>query len=122
MSGMDNRAADTGDWEIVEAQFPGHWPAMAEQHGFVPAKVPAQLGAEVMDIRVPVRTVLYRVGTNCSLKMASSKMAIPPADCGRNSLPATVSERLERRRPDRAKSQRLDATAVDEPWRVMTFM
>lgn len=72
MSGMDNRAADTGDWEIVEAQLPAHWPAMAEQHGFVPAKVPAQLGAKVMDIRVPVRTVLYRVGTNCSLKTAAA--------------------------------------------------
>lgn len=33
-----------------------------------------------------------------------------------------MSERLKKRRPDRAKSERLDATAVDEPWRVMTFM
>jgi hypothetical protein len=72
MLGMDGKRTSAGDWEIVEAQFPGHWPAMAEQHGFAPAKVPAQLGAKVMDIRVPVRTVLYRVGTNCSLKTAAA--------------------------------------------------
>jgi hypothetical protein len=34
--------------------------------------VPAQLGAKVTDIRVPLSTVLYRVGTNCSLKTAAA--------------------------------------------------
>jgi hypothetical protein len=72
MLGMDNTCTGAGDWEIVEAQFPAHWPDIAEQHGFVPAKVPTQLGAKVTDIRVPVRTVLYRVGTNCSLKTAAA--------------------------------------------------
>jgi hypothetical protein len=69
---MDNTGGGSGDWEIVEAQLPAHWPDIAEQHGYVPAKVPAQLGAKVTDIRVPVRTVLYRVGTNCSLKTAAA--------------------------------------------------
>ena len=65
MLGMNNTGASSGEWEIVEAQFPAHWPDIAEQHGLVPAEVPAQLGAKVTDIRVPMRTVLYRVGTNC---------------------------------------------------------
>ncbi|HEX7498876.1 MAG TPA: transposase, partial [Polyangia bacterium] len=69
---MDNAGASSGEWGIVEAQFPAHWPDMAEQHGLVPAQVPAQLGAKVTDIRVPIRTVLYRVGTNCSLKTAAA--------------------------------------------------
>jgi len=72
MVGMDKTGASSGDWEIVEAQFPAHWPDMAMQHGLVPAEVPAQLGAKVTDIRVPIRTVLYRVGTNCSLKTAAA--------------------------------------------------
>jgi hypothetical protein len=72
MLGMDNTGTSSGEWKIVEAQFPAHWPDMAEQHGLVPAEVPAQLGAKVTDIRVPIRTVLYRVGTNCSLKTAAA--------------------------------------------------
>ena len=72
MVGMDKTGASSGEWEIVEAQFPAHWPDMAVQHGLVPAEVPAQLGAKVTDIRVPIRTVLYRVGTNCSLKTAAA--------------------------------------------------
>ena len=72
MLGMDSTSTSAGDWEIVEAQLPACWQDMAEQHGFVPAKVPAQLGAKVTDIRVPVRTVLYRVATNCSLKTAAA--------------------------------------------------
>jgi len=72
MLGMDGNRTSTCNWEIVEAQVPAHWPDIAEQHGFVPAKVPTQLGAKVTDIRVPLRTVLYRVGTNCSLKTAAA--------------------------------------------------
>jgi len=72
MLGMDKTGASSGEWEIVEAQFPAHWPDMAVQHGLVPAEVPEQLGAKVTDIRVPIRTVLYRVGTNCSLKTAAA--------------------------------------------------
>ena len=72
MLGMDNTGASSGNWAIVEAQLPAHWPELAEQHGLVPADVPAQLGAKVTDIRVPLRTVLYRVGTNCSLKTAAA--------------------------------------------------
>jgi hypothetical protein len=69
---MDKTGAGSGEWEIVEAQFPAHWRDMAVQHGLVPADVPEQLGAKVTDIRVPIRTVLYRVGTNCSLKTAAA--------------------------------------------------
>lgn len=72
MLGMDNTGTSSGNWAIVEAQLPAHWPDLAEQHGWVPAAVPAQLGAKVTDIRVPLRTVLYRVGTNCSLKTAAA--------------------------------------------------
>jgi hypothetical protein len=69
---MDSTCASSGNWAIVEAQLPAHWPELAEQHGLVPADVPGQLGAKVTDIRVPLRTVLYRVGTNCSLKTAAA--------------------------------------------------
>ncbi len=69
---MDNTCTSSGNWAIVEAQLPAHWPELAEQHGLVPADVPAQLGAKVTNIRVPLRTVLYRVGTNCSLKTAAA--------------------------------------------------
>ncbi len=72
MLGMETKYAKADEWSRVEAQLPAHWPDMAERHGFVPAKVPAQLGAKVTDIRIPVRTVLYRVGTNCSLKTAAA--------------------------------------------------
>lgn len=72
MLGMDNTGTSSGNWAIVEAQLPAHWPDLAEQHGWVPSDVPAQLGAKVTDIRVPMRTVLYRVGTNCSLKTAAA--------------------------------------------------
>ncbi|MGA7742978.1 MAG: transposase [Polyangia bacterium] len=69
---MDSTSTSSGNWETVEAQLPAHWRDIAEQHGLVPANVPAQLGAKVTDMRVPLRTVLYRVGTNCSLKTAAA--------------------------------------------------
>ncbi len=72
MLGMENAGTSASDWSIVEAQLPARWRDMAQQRGFVPASVPPQLGAKVTDIEVPVRTVLYRVGTNCSLKTAAA--------------------------------------------------
>jgi hypothetical protein len=72
MVGMDSTSTSSGNWETVEAQLPAYWRDIAEQHGLVPANVPAQLGAKVTDMRVPLRTVLYRVGTNCSLKTAAA--------------------------------------------------
>ena len=72
MVGMDNTGTSAGDWKTVEAQLPARWRDVAERHGLVPADVPAQLGAKVTDVRVPLRTVLYRVGTNCSLKTAAA--------------------------------------------------
>ena len=63
MVGMDSTGTNAGDWETVETQLPAHWRDIAEEHGLVPANVPAQLGAKVTDMRVPLRTVLYRVGT-----------------------------------------------------------
>jgi len=72
MLGMETTLGSSGDWQIVETQLPANWRDMAERHGLDPAKVPAQLGAKVTDILVPLRTVLYRVGTNCSLKTAAA--------------------------------------------------
>lgn len=72
MLGMDTTLGRSDDWQIVETQLPANWRDLAEQHGLDPAKVPVQLGAKVTDIVVPVRTVLYRVGTNCSLKTAAA--------------------------------------------------
>jgi hypothetical protein len=69
---MDSTRSGSGNWDAVEAQLPNHWWEIAEQHGLAPAKVPAQLGGKVTDMRVPLRTVLYRVGTNCSLKTAAA--------------------------------------------------
>jgi len=60
------------NWEIVAAQLPTNWRDIAERHGWNPSDVPAQLGAKVTDVEIPVRTVLYRVATNCSLKTAAA--------------------------------------------------
>lgn len=69
---MDSTNIGAGGWEIVEAQLPSHWRDIAAQHGLVPEKVPVQLGAKVTDMQIPLRTLLYRVGTNSSLKTAAA--------------------------------------------------
>jgi hypothetical protein len=69
---METTLGSSGEWQIVETQLPANWRDIAERHGLDPAKVPRQLGAKVTDILVPLRTVLYRVGTNCSLKTAAA--------------------------------------------------
>ncbi len=45
---------------------------MAAQQGLVQSNVPAQLGAKITDISVPLRMLLYRVATNSSLKVAAA--------------------------------------------------
>lgn len=71
MLGMEN-VPHAGDWATVEAQLPCNWRDMAAQHGLVRANLPAQLGAKITDVAVPLRMLLYRVGTNTSLKVAAA--------------------------------------------------
>lgn len=71
MLGMDF-IPKASDWTTVEALLPDGWRTMAVQHGLVHAKLPAQLGAKITDVSVPLRMLLYRVGTNTSLKVAAA--------------------------------------------------
>jgi hypothetical protein len=60
---------------MIEAQLPPDWRDLAQQHGLDPTVVPPQLGAKVKDISVPLRLVLYHVGTNTSLKITTAMAA-----------------------------------------------
>jgi len=64
-----------GDWSMIEAQLPPDWRNLAQQHGLDPTVVPPQLGAKVKDVSVPLRLVLYHVGTNTSLKVTTAMAA-----------------------------------------------
>lgn len=64
-----------GDWPMIEAQLPANWRTLAREHGLDPSVVPPQLGAKVKDISVPLRLVLFHVGTNTSLKTTTAMAA-----------------------------------------------
>jgi len=64
-----------GDWPMIEAQLPPNWRLLAEEHGVSAAGVPAQLGAKVTDVSVPLRMVLHHVATNTSLKTTAAMAA-----------------------------------------------
>ena len=60
---------------MIEAQLPSGWRGLARKHGLDPGAVPAQLGAKVTDLSVPLRLVLFHVGTNTSLKTTTAMAA-----------------------------------------------
>jgi len=57
-----------GDWPMIEAQLPPNWRSLAGEHGISVAGVPSQLGAKVRDMSIPLRLVMFHVGTNTSLR------------------------------------------------------
>ena len=61
-----------GDWAMIEAQLPPQWRELAVEHGLLPPNLPAHLGAKITDISVPLRMVLFHVGTNTSLKTTTA--------------------------------------------------
>jgi hypothetical protein len=71
MLGMDIISA-ASNWSAIEVHLPREWREIAAQHGMAQPNVPAQLGAKITDISVPLRMLLYRVGTNSSLKVAAA--------------------------------------------------
>jgi transposase-like protein len=76
---MTSRSDETievaGDWPMIEAQLPSNWREVAREHGLDPGAVPAQLCAKVDDVSVPLRLVLFHVGTNTSLKTTTAMAA-----------------------------------------------
>jgi len=59
---------------MIEAQLPPNWRELAGKQG-LDCKVPAQLGAKVNDVSIPLRLVLFHVGTNTSLKTTTAMAA-----------------------------------------------
>jgi Transposase DDE domain len=64
-----------GDWPMIEAQLPSNWRELAREHGLDPGAVPPQLCSKVDDVSVPLRLVLFHVGTNTSLKTTTAMAA-----------------------------------------------
>jgi Transposase DDE domain len=57
---------------MIEAQLPSNWRELAREQGLDPGSVPVQLGSKVTDLSVPLRLVLFHVGTNTSLKITTA--------------------------------------------------
>lgn len=57
-----------GDWAMIEAQLPTRWRELAGEHGLIPRNLPPHMGTKIRDVSVPLRLVLFHVGTNTSLK------------------------------------------------------
>lgn len=64
-----------GDWPMIEAQLPSNWRELALDHGISLTNIPAQLGAKVRDMSIPLRLVLFHVGTNTSLRSTTAMAA-----------------------------------------------
>jgi len=60
---------------MIEAQFPANWRQLSREHGLDCGAVPAQLGAKVQDVSIPLRLALFHVGTNTSLKTTTAMAA-----------------------------------------------
>jgi hypothetical protein len=71
----DVAVAIGGDWPMIEAQLPRNWRDLARDNGLDPAAAPARLGAKVNDVGIPLRLVLFHVGTNTSLKTTMAMAA-----------------------------------------------
>ena len=61
-----------GDWPMIEAQLPAGWREMAREHDLIPEHLPRYLGAKITDVSIPLRLVLFHVGTNTSLKTTTA--------------------------------------------------
>ncbi len=59
---------------MIEAQLPANWRELAREQG-LKCGAPEQLGAKVNDLSVPLRLVLFHVGTNTSLKTTTAMAA-----------------------------------------------
>ena len=57
---------------MIEAQLPTRWRELSVEHGLIPPNLPPQLGAKVTDIEIPLRLVLFEVGTNTSRKTTAA--------------------------------------------------
>jgi len=71
----ENAATVAGDWPMIEAQLPPNWRELAGEHGITPSDVPAQLGAKVKDLSIPLRLILFHVGTDTSLRSTAAMAA-----------------------------------------------
>lgn len=60
---------------MIEAQLPPNWRQLAVDHGVSTTAVPAQLGSKVRDVGIPLRLVLFHVGTNTSLRTTAAMAA-----------------------------------------------
>src|SRR5262245_52414593 len=71
------RDSDRGCWRLAngEAQLPANWRELAKKHGIEHEALPAQLGTKVKDVSIPLRMVLFHVGTNTSLKTTTAMAA-----------------------------------------------
>jgi len=59
---------------MIEAQLPANWRELAREQG-LKCGAPEQLGAKVNDLSIPLRLVLFHVGTNTSLKTTTAMAA-----------------------------------------------
>jgi hypothetical protein len=62
------------DWEFIKAQLPPRWKELAIERGLIRPQ-PPQLHAKVTDIEQVLRPLLYRVGLEASLQVATSTAA-----------------------------------------------
>jgi hypothetical protein len=70
------RALDlAGDWPMIEAQLPPNWRQLAQEQGISVAGVPSQLRSKIRDLSIPLRLVLFHVGTNTSLRSTAAMAA-----------------------------------------------
>jgi hypothetical protein len=60
---------------MIEAQLPSNWQDLAREQGIDPSNVPVQLGSKVKDLSIPLRLILFHVGTNTSLRTTAAMAA-----------------------------------------------
>jgi hypothetical protein len=59
---------------MIEAQLPPNWRALGPKHG-LNFDLPQPSGAKVTDLAVPLRMLLYHIGTGASLKVTAATAA-----------------------------------------------
>lgn len=60
-----------GDWPMIEAQLPSNWRELGPKHG-LDFDLPQPRGAKVTDRAIPLRMMLYHIGTGASLKVTAA--------------------------------------------------
>ena len=63
------------DWEMITAQLPSAWRAMADTHRLFPKKFPEHMGTKIKDVEVPLRLILHHAGLGTSLKVTTAAAA-----------------------------------------------